>query len=329
MAIIITNTVKKEEEVLKLLWALTIMVSIASILGIFVAMGLFNIKFTAPIKYLIPSNLRSFPYMEIMLYKDFMKLNYLPGLVITSRLRTFFLFSTHYATTLAMIFPIQLFLLSKYKKTWKRRFLLLSSFLAITNFILCFARVALAGAIGGFLYFAFTSKYKKIKYLSGFVICFIVLISICYSSTLFSVAKEILTTRGLTDRIILYKATIESWKERPLFGWGTQRHIEDSFYPAGSHSTYFAILYQQGIVGLIIFLLILGSIYTEVRRVKRLEDRTMKGLIDFLAWGFMVSFISGISECMDLDVINLHVIWLIWSLIIVLSRRRIAPLPKF
>lgn len=55
-------------------------------------------------------------------------------------------------------------------------------------------------------------------------------------------------------RSYIYRKTWQGYLESPLFGWGTQRHLPNFPYPAGSHSHWFGHLYKYGAFGLLAFL---------------------------------------------------------------------------
>ncbi len=88
-----------------------------------------------------------------------------------------------------------------------------------------------------------------------------------------------------TTRIMSWKIAVESWKEKPVFGWGPNNyfyafnaHYDPRFLEHGwsetwfdnAHSVFFNTLTVQGIVGLSLYLLIYGSaitlLYLGIRR---------------------------------------------------------------
>lgn len=63
------------------------------------------------------------------------------------------------------------------------------------------------------------------------------------------------------ERALVVSKTLEAWQEKPWLGWGVTRgsaHLYENVYIGlGSFSTYAAVLYLQGIVGFVCFVLAL------------------------------------------------------------------------
>ena len=63
------------------------------------------------------------------------------------------------------------------------------------------------------------------------------------------------------DRSLVVSKTLEAWQEKPWLGWGvirgTARLYENVHITLGSFSTYAAVLYLNGVVGFIVFILAL------------------------------------------------------------------------
>ena len=64
-----------------------------------------------------------------------------------------------------------------------------------------------------------------------------------------------------SERAIVVQKTLEAWQEKPLLGWGVIRGAawlyDDVYIGLGSFSTYAAVLYLNGIVGFIFFVIAL------------------------------------------------------------------------
>ena len=65
-----------------------------------------------------------------------------------------------------------------------------------------------------------------------------------------------------STRDLVVSETLKAWQEKPWLGWGVHRGkawlYEDTYITLGSFSTYAAVLYLNGIVGFVIFILALA-----------------------------------------------------------------------
>ncbi len=106
-------------------------------------------------------------------------------------------------------------------------------------------------------------------------------------------AMRDLKNPSIAERVYLWKAAIDQWKERPLMGWGPgtyektagafkapyARFIHYPNRPPGfettghCHNLYLMVALQTGVVGLLIFLAFLAAV---VRRVLRQTDPVLK-----------------------------------------------------
>jgi len=106
-------------------------------------------------------------------------------------------------------------------------------------------------------------------------------------------AMRDLKNPSIAERVYLWKAAIDQWKERPLMGWGPgtyektagdykapyAKFIQYPNRPPGfettghCHNLYLMVALQTGLVGLLIFLAFLAAV---VRRVLKQEDPVLK-----------------------------------------------------
>ena len=133
-------------------------------------------------------------------------------------------------------------------------------------------------------------------------------------------------------RTFIFEKSIDSWKESPMFGWGTQRNIEvvggmpnspQHTIPAlGTHSHYLSILYRYGLVGLTLFALIYWLVFREIYNPLRIQkkDQFWLLLLMYCGWAFSANMIHALFIEMDFDVILFFTIWLNWSLIFITRR---------
>jgi O-antigen ligase len=83
---------------------------------------------------------------------------------------------------------------------------------------------------------------------------------------------------SLGGRFKLWKAGIRALPEHPLLGFGTSgfiRAIYPQLGPAAlvAHNSFVSVLVEQGLIGLILFLLMFASAFVAVRRLPLLERR--------------------------------------------------------
>ena len=96
-------------------------------------------------------------------------------------------------------------------------------------------------------------------------------------------------------RIILYERTVSIWAERPLTGWGVSREIADvNLAPVGTHNEFLGILFRFGLVGLVIYLFIILSIWMQIglrikQSVRSVNYKNMRMSILVAAIFFSVS----------------------------------------
>ncbi len=139
---------------------------------------------------------------------------------------------------------------------------------SISALILSFSRSSWVGIVtAGLILLAFRSSlFKQLSlWLSAavFAVCSVLSLTI---KQLLETPSEIFTS-GRADsseaRALIVQKTVEASQEKILLGWGVIRGevwLYDDFYlKLGSFSTYAAILYLNGLVGLTAFILSIGS----------------------------------------------------------------------
>ena len=123
------------------------------------------------------------------------------------------------------------------------------------------------------LYIARTRGYNFKKVLAYILIVFLIVGTFSYltfpnvNRRMNNLSKDILT---ITERTELWKAAVHGIKVRPVFGWGYGDNIyrwdepfEDTIYEKapqtekGVHNIFFRIMFHQGFVGLIPYILII------------------------------------------------------------------------
>jgi O-antigen ligase len=308
----------------------------ASVIALLVLANLFPLKsvFVAPISRILPEGIRSSEYFSSILNPVFGDIIQVLGIRM-KRVSSLFPFPNIFAAVLIMVIPYQV-LLYKTSLGIKKIVLFLTLPLLVIALIWTFSRGAiLALIISLFLlilhYSLIKRSLKRITILASLVVivCLFVLFVFSYSNTIINEVNPM----SMQIRTFIFEKSIESWKESPLFGWGTQRNIEvvggmpdspQSTVPAlGTHSHYLSLLYRYGLVGLSLFLLIYWLIFREIYKPLHTQEKDpfWVFLLMYCGWAFAANMIHAVFIEMDFDVVLFFMIWLNWSLIF--SARRV------
>jgi O-antigen ligase len=116
-------------------------------------------------------------------------------------------------------------------------------------------------------------------------------------------------------RSAVYVATLDGWQDRPLLGWGTERDVPGVPYPAGSHSHYLGLLYQQGAVGLLLYLGAMGATWRATTPAGPAASLLRAG-----RWSFLVVALDAVASNPSLDATALALIWLTFALLLAAAR---------
>tara|TARA_B100000795_G_scaffold34487_1_gene22750 strand:+ start:8 stop:649 length:642 start_codon:yes stop_codon:yes gene_type:complete len=192
--------------------------------------------------------------------------------------------------------------------------------------ILTTGRVAIMAFFVGYIIFRFILiKSFAIKYSILFVIFIIsslFLIWLEQTGFLYQIIDLLLYSRGegsANARSKIYSLTFDSFLERPIFGWGTERDAKGLAYPLGSHSYYLGTLYKQGIAGLTLFITILVLIWNKLK-VKVYLDNNYTQFLKYGKFLMLIYFINSFTDVLDLDATTMFFLWVILSLLIVAKR---------
>lgn len=125
-------------------------------------------------------------------------------------------------------------------------------------------------------------------------------------------------------RFRIYEETLRLLPEHWLAGWGTAVRIPylSSNYSAGSHSSYLGMLFQHGVVGLALYLLLLVSVWRVLIYQSRRPGKAREA---FIFWISMAAglFAFNLREIADIwwwDQMTAIIVWTIWGLIVTGSR---------
>lgn len=126
------------------------------------------------------------------------------------------------------------------------------------------------------------------------------------------------------SRFNIYAETFRLLPEHPIAGWGAavRREGASSTYSIGTHSSYLAVLFQHGIVGLLLYLSIWLSIWRVV--IRSLRQRAQAPTLVLFWVVVAVAFFSfNVREAADSwwwDQLTTFTVWLTWGLVLTAPR---------
>jgi O-antigen ligase len=126
-------------------------------------------------------------------------------------------------------------------------------------------------------------------------------------------------------RAMVYVETLRHWRERPLLGWGTQRVLSvrgARMPPMGSHSTYLAILFKNGVLGLAAYVSIVFLVVREVWRARSALqfNRARHDLLGLWFLGLVANLAHGLVADMNDDLGLLVLVWIFWGVLVQYAR---------
>jgi len=331
LLIVTYNSLKSGSDIKKILWAWSIMAVMASLMGLLVAAGLIPFRhiMTAPIASILPEQISQSEYYSSIINISLGDRIQFFGLSVR-RVSSIFPYQNIFAAALIMIIPFQFFLY-RHSTGWKKALVWLSIPLFAVNLLLTYSRGALLAIVLSFLFLVYlrikplNQRTKRKIVLPG--IALLILSILAFSIFGNSFIDKINPKSAEIRNFILVKS-IESWKKRPIFGWGTQRNIDAvggwenrpfKIIPAlGSHSQFLSLLYRYGLFGLTVFLLIYAILIRELNRTAKdpPKEKFWRDLSLFCGWAFAANLIHGIFIDMDFDVVVLFMLWMNWAFIL-------------
>jgi O-antigen ligase len=302
------------------------------------ALGVFDVwrpTFTSAVGSVAPGNLAGSSYGSRIATRSAGDVGWFFGFTYF-RVTSMFMYATIYGTTLAVLTPIVLFIVTRIRS---RMVLLLAAGLLpvlALNLVFTTARVAfLALVLSGMVFALFYSKRSRMTWL---VLSFglLALLPLAVGGgalpAVGDTVSSVVLARGegsYVSRMAVYQATLSGVTERPIFGWGTERDVPGLRFPAGSHSHYLGILYKQGVVGLLVFLALLASVWRDTRPVPlssiKGQDGGHASLLRFGRWAFILIVINGATDVLDLDATTMVVIWTVIATLIATRRQLLFP----
>jgi O-antigen ligase len=343
--LIITNRIRSWRSVSLLLNAMLIAMVIAGSLGVLAMLGIWRPTIESLTGKLLPESISSTSYGQLIAVRSLGQRSWFIGLEEYFRLNSFFLFATHFASAIVYVIPFFFFKLTN-GSAIQKGLAGLTITLLLTNLVFTTGRIAAASLIIGGIYFIiFQSYYRRpIRFLSAIGLLILLLILALTGITeLASPGQPGVITQGVesletfifargagsyNSRSAVYMASIQGFLQRPLFGWGTERDVVGIAYPAGSHSEYIAILYRQGIVGVVLFAGLIWSSWRATRPPTGHRAKTPEGsFLRYGRWFFVTALINNIAADPAIDTTVYIILWLGISLLVA-TRRLITQHPN-
>ena len=184
---------------------------------------------------------------------------------------------------LALAIPMAAFLTSVHKHKWMRIMNTLFIPFIVFAIFLTGTRTGAIVAIIGIMYWLYTHKRASIKIKISIVIVFILSIFIVLNfapktstDRVFSAGKS-LQSGNLNYRTVIWSASLAQWKESPIIGTGlgglgyvlSREHVN---YNA-AHNTHLQILTENGIIGVLIYILLELSVLLLILQVPASQEK--------------------------------------------------------
>lgn len=330
LLLILTNSIRRLSDAEAIVRTVVLTMSFAGLVAIVSSLGFLNVHFTAPIAMVLPKSVTATNYGSRIVSRSLSEESWIMGIGQYQRARGFFLYPTMLAPALGISIPMAVYL-----RRWSRGFSRVSYNLAIAIMLAAMLATTARGALGaliggGGIWFLIQPK-RKPNAVWVLMIVFVLAASAILSLLVRpidvgSAFESVYYARGEgspTHRGMVYRETMESLRERFLFGWGTERDLPNSNspFPAGSHSSYLGTLYKQGIIGLVVYLLVWWQVWKcAVFRIpnEHVNDERFRSteFLRFGQWVVLVGVLNGITEALDLDASTMTIIWTVLATIV-------------
>ncbi len=270
---------------------------------------------------LLPKWIRETSYGSLVAGHGLAEVSFFAGITF-ARIKSFFMFSTLYSAALAVAIPIAFAFWAGAQKYIKFALLAIYATLFV-NFALTTARISFVGfAAGGIVCLLFN---VRLPHVSRRVLLWGALALLMACASLLALAPKQLQTQlqgflvlrgpgSLNNRTAIYLATFAGVAERPLLGWGTERDVYNLPFPAGSHSGYFGALYQHGIPGLALFIMICWTLWRRLAHAKPRGDPFLVALAALSLWSLVAFLVNSLTDNFELDASTFMIAWLIFCL---------------
>jgi putative inorganic carbon (HCO3(-)) transporter len=259
----------------------------------------------------------------------------------------FFNDHTSFGASLAFCIPLLIFFIAEKKATFPRRFfMLLLLLIFLAAFVLSYSRAAWLSLVVSLIFslvVIFKISWKIIIPASAVVIISLIVL---WQPAMMKLEENrqdssgelpkhlrsisnITTDASNLERINRWKSALKMFRERPLLGWGPGTYqfqyapfqmadgktIISTIYGEGgnAHSEYLGSLSESGIPGMVLYLLLLGTVLFSGIRLYYKEVKTWRGIMILaMITGLMTYVVHGaLNNFLDTDKISA----LFWGMI--------------
>lgn len=325
-----------QNQLMRIVDSLILVITVAAVIGFLAITDIYRPHFSTVMDSLLPNSIKSTGYGGRIAVKYVGSMSWFSWFGSFFRVRSLFMYSTHYAAALVITFPLIMFRWQVTKGLWPRMLVLLITILVLINLAFTTARMStLALTAGGLYYLLFVVRERRALQLIALFAAVIFMGTALYLSLFepvtFNPAEQIpakiesfADARGgsTSDRMDVYRVTVKGWMERPLLGWGTERDVEGAAYPAGSHSMYLGTLYKQGIFGFLALVGLYIALWREldpIRSHRNCPNRTLNLLVDYGRWVLVVFFLGSMTDTHDLDALTSMLLWTTFGILLAAS----------
>lgn len=333
--LIVTNRARSWKSIERTLDIALVAVLFAGFVGLLAIVGIWQPAIHSLVGTLLPASIANTTYGHAIVIRTLGDRAWFAGLGNYFRVSGFFLFSNSYSSVLVYAIPFLFFKLSQ-RRGIAKVLLWLGILMLLINLVYTTGRVATIGLLGGAIFFGlFHSRQRRINRvlmtLGLSLAIILVLLTAAFDLSdsgsgtgLTDQAVEALDAfvfaRGsgsYTSRFGVYEETLASFMERPLLGWGTERDHPNLRYPMGSHSEYLAVLYRQGLLGLIAFTGLLWAVWRATRPpTGSLAMEPPGTFLRYGRWFFITSLINSVMTDPAIDSSVYVLLWLFIALLI-------------
>lgn len=257
---------------------------------------------------ILPENLK-ISFFEQLTKIQFVWRDWING-ISSFRLNAFYIYPTANAIGTLVVIVYSLlylslnnsFIISTKNQTVNKMITVLYIVLLGLGLYLARSRMVIAASILGVvivlvLYLINKNNWKKVFYITLGVTIMAILIIL----SLDLIQKVLMMREGSnSERLKIYKASLETFTQYPIFGVGVRYFIPESYIPVGSHSTYLGVLMRSGIVGFIGITLFLVNVVIRIIKNKSLiTDKNMRNIWLATSYLFIVMSIWMITDDID------------------------------
>lgn len=339
--VIFAHDCREWRDILRVLWAVVTAIGISALLTLTAAAGIIEVNFDSVVGFVLPESIKSTMLGSQIAKRVVGADAWFVYFGRYFRATGFLLFSTYYGAVLMVTIPLMIFLITQTRHLIWKSLLWIFLVAALINLVLTTARVAMIGAAVGAIYFVFAYSFwmQKRRTFEAMILAILLTIMLAVSSFAYFQAEivevgeetieSVLYARGtgsVTSRMTVYQLTILGWQEHPFLGWGTERNMVGSTYPAGSHSHYLAMLYKYGLVGFLLFIALCLVVWTITRPPQALKGTGQDiRFLFFGRWIFVALAINSLTTASDVDAILMAVVWTSIGALIAYRNLLVAP----